>query len=53
MRERGVHASLDIAGDGPRRAEYESRARSLGVDEHTRFLGFVDKPALAERMRAL
>lgn len=30
-----------IAGDGPRRAEYERRARALGAHRNVRFLGYV------------
>jgi glycosyltransferase involved in cell wall biosynthesis len=30
-----------IAGDGPRRADYEGRARALGADRNVSFLGYV------------
>jgi glycosyltransferase involved in cell wall biosynthesis len=50
--ERGLRFTLEIAGDGPRRAEYEEHARRAGVEERVRFLGLLPKPELAERMRA-
>jgi glycosyltransferase involved in cell wall biosynthesis len=52
LHERGVHFTLELAGDGPRRAEYEALARRGGLEERVRFLGFLPKPELAERMRA-
>ena len=39
-------ALLIFAGDGPLRAEVESRAATLGVSEHVRFLGFVNQTQL-------
>lgn len=50
--ERGVRATFVVLGDdlkdnGRTRHEAESRVRSLGLDEHFRFLGFrPDAPAL-------
>lgn len=42
-------AILWLAGEGPARAEYEQLARSLGVEERTRFLGWRnDRRALIE-----
>lgn len=38
-RDRLGGAELIIAGDGPRRADLESKARELGVDAHVRFVG--------------
>lgn len=46
--EREPDAKLYVAGDGPLRAALQRRAASLGVDEHTAFLGYVpdaDLPA--------
>jgi glycosyltransferase involved in cell wall biosynthesis len=51
LRER-VPFTLEIAGDGPRREEYEALARELGVEDRTRFLGMLPKPELAQRMRS-
>lgn len=42
-------ATLWLAGEGPARAEYEALARSLGVADRTRFLGWrTDRRALIE-----
>src|SRR5207248_6833614 len=38
---RRADAQLLIAGAGSRRADLEALARSLGIAEHVRFLGFV------------
>jgi glycosyltransferase involved in cell wall biosynthesis len=46
--DRRPDAELYVAGDGPRRAELERRARALGIDDRTTFLGYVpdgDLPA--------
>ena len=43
---------LEIAGDGPCRAELEAQAVRLGLSDHVRFLGVVhDVPALLARAR--
>jgi glycosyltransferase involved in cell wall biosynthesis len=42
---------LEVAGDGPRRAEYEALARRLRLDGRVTFHGFRPKPELAELMR--
>jgi glycosyltransferase involved in cell wall biosynthesis len=39
-------AYLVFAGDGPERASLEAKAKSLGVAERTRFLGFVNQSGL-------
>jgi glycosyltransferase involved in cell wall biosynthesis len=52
LAERGLQFTLEIAGDGPRRAEYEDLARHAGLNDRVRFLGLLPKPELAERMRA-
>jgi glycosyltransferase involved in cell wall biosynthesis len=45
--EAGVRdAYLVFAGEGPERARLEARAKSLGVAERTRFLGFVNQSGL-------
>lgn len=49
LRARKLDARLRIAGDGPERSRIESRARSLGVEDHVELLGYVphaDLPAL-------
>jgi glycosyltransferase involved in cell wall biosynthesis len=43
---------LDVAGDGPRREEYERLATRLGLSQRVTFHGFVPKARLAELMRA-
>lgn len=40
-------AELVIAGDGPERMNLESRARELGISNRVRFVGFLDRAALA------
>jgi glycosyltransferase involved in cell wall biosynthesis len=42
-----LQAELWIAGHGSERAELERQARSLHIDERTRFLGFLDHATLA------
>jgi len=37
-------ARLDVVGDGSQRASLEARARSLGLGERVRFLGYVRDP---------
>ena len=44
--------TLAIAGDGPERAALEKRARELGLDGRTRFLGSVDRDAVLRLFRA-
>jgi glycosyltransferase involved in cell wall biosynthesis len=44
--------SLVIAGDGPDRGRLEARARELGVDGRTRFLGGVSRDAVLRLFRA-
>lgn len=39
--------SLDIAGDGPDRAQLETLARSCGIADRVRFHGFTDRRRLA------
>jgi glycosyltransferase involved in cell wall biosynthesis len=41
-------AYLIFAGEGPLRAELESEAKSLGVADRTRFLGFVNQTGLPD-----
>jgi L-malate glycosyltransferase len=43
---------LEIAGDGPLRAECEALAAGLGVAGRVRFLGRLERDAVAARMRA-
>jgi glycosyltransferase involved in cell wall biosynthesis len=44
----GEAAYLVFAGDGPLRESLEAEARSLGIENHVRFLGFVNQSALPE-----
>jgi len=41
---------LDIAGDGPLRAQLEAQVARLGIGERVRFLGVVPKPEVARLM---
>jgi glycosyltransferase involved in cell wall biosynthesis len=45
-------AYLVIAGDGPERASLEAAAKSLGIAERTRFLGFVNQTGLPSVYRS-
>jgi glycosyltransferase involved in cell wall biosynthesis len=45
-------AYLVFAGDGPSRAQLEDEARSLGVADRVRFLGFVNQSGLPSVYRA-
>lgn len=42
VREQGIDARLMLAGDGSDRVRLEALTRSLGLEEHTVFLGKVD-----------
>jgi glycosyltransferase involved in cell wall biosynthesis len=44
----GASAYVVIAGEGPLRESLEAEARSLGIENHVRFLGFVNQSALPE-----
>lgn len=41
--------ALEVVGDGSRRPDYETQARTQGVSERVRFLGVLPDPDLAER----
>ena len=45
-------AWLEIAGDGPMRAELEAAAWRLGISERVRFLGMMPQADLIPRMRS-
>ncbi|WEG09201.1 glycosyltransferase [Microbacterium horticulturae] len=47
------HWQLRITGDGPQRAELEALARTLGIADRVRFLGFTTDEDLASRYREL
>lgn len=42
--ERNGNTKLMICGDGPERANLETQARSLNIDENVIFTGYTDKP---------
>lgn len=44
-------ATLDVAGDGPERAELERAARNLGIGNKVRFHGQIDPPAVQKLMK--
>jgi glycosyltransferase involved in cell wall biosynthesis len=43
LKERGVHAEVDIVGDGPLRARVEEQAARLGVADSLRVHGYLDR----------
>jgi glycosyltransferase involved in cell wall biosynthesis len=45
----GVPTSLEVVGDGDRRAEFEGRSAALGLTDRVRFLGRLDDRQVAER----
>ncbi|MCB0976789.1 MAG: glycosyltransferase family 4 protein [Acidimicrobiales bacterium] len=45
LNERGIDVNCTIVGDGPERDRLRMTARSLGVEDRTRFLGIVDDDA--------
>lgn len=49
--ERGIDATLDLAGDGPQKPFLERKARELGVRDRVAFHGFVDHERLADLYR--
>jgi colanic acid/amylovoran biosynthesis glycosyltransferase len=49
--ERGIDATLDLAGDGPQKAYLERKAADLGIAERVTFHGFLDHDRLAELYR--
>ena len=50
--ERGLDATLDLAGDGPQRAFLEKKAETLGIRDRVTFHGFVGHERLAELYRS-
>jgi len=48
----GLNAYLVFAGEGPLRSALESEARSLGIADKVRFLGFVNQSGLPETYTA-
>ena len=49
--ERGIDATLDLAGDGPQKPFLERKARELGVADRITFHGFIGHDRLAELYR--
>ena len=52
LRERGVFATLTVAGDGPARAMIEAEIVRSGVGDSFRFAGVLDDAALGEVYRS-
>lgn len=50
--EREPRAKLHLAGEGDMRAEYEARAKALGLEGRTRFFGRVPDESLPELYRS-
>jgi glycosyltransferase involved in cell wall biosynthesis len=50
--ERGIDATLDLAGDGPQKPFLERKARELGVADRITFHGFIGHDRLAELYRS-
>jgi glycosyltransferase involved in cell wall biosynthesis len=48
LRRSGLRATLDVVGDGPDRVPCLSLARSLEIDRHVRFHGWLPRRALAD-----
>jgi len=46
----GIPPRLDIVGDGPLRAELQTQANALGVDEHVKFHGVLSRERVAAMM---
>jgi colanic acid/amylovoran biosynthesis glycosyltransferase len=49
--DRGIDATLTLAGDGPERDPLRALARELGVSESVRFTGFLDVGDVARELR--
>lgn len=47
----GHEITLEIIGEGPQRAELESRSRESGLSDRVRFLGSLSEQQIIERMR--
>ena len=52
VRDRGHSIHLEIAGDGPLRADLEAQCKALYLTDAVTFAGWVDQAALAARMAA-
>jgi colanic acid/amylovoran biosynthesis glycosyltransferase len=48
LKQRGVECRLDVAGDGPLLGELKTAARSLDIDDCTKFVGIVPHNRLLE-----
>ena len=48
LRERGVHQSLTICGDGPEREALKWQAQNLGLDDSVYFQGWTNAESLAQ-----
>jgi glycosyltransferase involved in cell wall biosynthesis len=51
IRSGGFPVELRIGGDGPRRAEWERHARSLGLGDDVAFLGHLTREAVRDELR--
>lgn len=51
LKGRRPELKLEIVGDGPDRDSLEALARTLGLEDHIRFLGYLSPPEVEARMR--
>jgi glycosyltransferase involved in cell wall biosynthesis len=51
-KERGVTATLDLAGEGPERTRLEAKIAELGLSGQVKLHGLLDAPALRDLLRA-
>lgn len=51
LRDRGIPISLDLAGDGPKRANIESMVRDYGLEKEVSFLGSVPHGELMTKLQ--
>jgi colanic acid/amylovoran biosynthesis glycosyltransferase len=52
LKQRGVHANLVLAGDGPMRAEIEKMVREFGLQDKVRITGWISGDGVREEILA-